>query len=102
MRGSLDSDEIYSSMRAASTFSWEDSSSLLRNCSERGEVDLIRLRLGKPATGTSPLLIRNVNRPLEEAVEVGFDMDETVVSRKIFHVLGRVVAENYEYLIGYG
>ena len=28
-------------------------------------------------------------------------MDETVVSRKIFHVLGRVVAEDYEYLIGY-
>ena len=29
-------------------------------------------------------------------------MDETVVSRNIFHVLGRVVAEDYEYLIGYG
>jgi hypothetical protein len=42
-----------------------------------------------------------VNRPPKEAVRVRLDMDETVVSRKIFHLLGRVVAEDYEYLIGY-
>jgi hypothetical protein len=42
-----------------------------------------------------------VNRPLKEAVRVGLDMDETVVSRNIFHVLGRVVVKDYEYLIGY-
>jgi hypothetical protein len=42
-----------------------------------------------------------VNRPPKEAVRVRLDMDETVVSRKIFHVLGRVVAEDYEHLIGY-
>jgi hypothetical protein len=43
-----------------------------------------------------------VNRPPKEAVRVGLDMDEAVVSRKIFHVLGRrVVAEDYEYLIGH-
>ena len=28
-------------------------------------------------------------------------MDEMVVSRNIFHVLGRVVTEDYEHLIGY-
>jgi hypothetical protein len=42
-----------------------------------------------------------MNRPLEEAIRVGRDMDETVVSRKIVHVLGRVVTEDYEHLIGY-